>query len=68
MKNRFVKLAVASSAVLLPLAAFAVGTADADISTGVENATATFNVVRDAGLIITISMIGWAFLKRIKRA
>lgn len=67
MKTRFNKLVVGSTVLLAPLALLAQGTPDAAIETAVENASATFQTVLAAGLVITGAMIGWSFLKRIKK-
>jgi len=45
----------------------AAAAADAAITAAVDNLALTFAAVLAAGLIITASMIGWGFLKRLRK-
>jgi len=66
VKNQRNKYGVA----LLGLASLAVVNANAAvpaaITTAIADASAVFNAVFAAGIVITVTMIGWRFLKRIK--
>jgi len=48
--------------------AFAVGTADADITAGADNAVATWTAIKALMVPIGVFMIAYGFLKRLKRA
>lgn len=60
--------ALALVAVFMVSKAHALGTADPDVSSGVDNTAATFAYVKTTLIAIGVFLVGWSFFKRIKRA
>lgn len=52
--------------VVLACPAFAVGTADTEVSGGLDNANATWALIKTAIIAIVVAMIGIRFLRRVK--
>jgi len=63
MKNRFLSL-LALAAVTAP-AAFAVGTADASVSGGLDNTSATFALIKPVAIGIVVFLIARKLLRKV---
>jgi len=46
--------------------AFAAGTADTEVSAGLDNGMATWTLVKAALIVIAVALIGIRFLRRVK--
>lgn len=60
------KMAMFLAAVALAAPAFATGTADTEVSGGLDNSTATWALIKTAIIGIVVGLIGIRFLRRVK--
>lgn len=65
--NKSQKLAMLASFLVVTAAnALAVGTADVEVSAGLDNANATWALIKTAIIAIVVALLGIRFLRRVK--